>query len=296
VGFSKSIISAIRGIDYSQHQASISLCSIKNGQTDDKNVSSKTDKEINLKREIHQRKSISLERTPQKSHKIEIRDSDKKRTQSVHSLNSVDSYTDKRPVNKRHIDKSPVKRPANRHPSLSSTTPSYESCDRPKISFAICSSALYSCTNSDLKTLKGLIKEYPDLVDYAYPFCYKLTCLHIAAKAGDTIVASYLVDQGADLNAKDDNWNTPLHLAAKANKYEMCLYLKKKGADTTLIDSSGLTFADYLSIEGKQMLFQGQMIFTDESENHRSRYGSQNTLNRSSFRAPLSRMRDFLKL
>ena len=43
----------------------------------------------------------------------------------------------------------------------------------------------------------------PSLANYAYPHCFRLSCLHVAAKAGDKAIVRLLVEKGADLNAKD---------------------------------------------------------------------------------------------
>lgn len=72
------------------------------------------------------------------------------------------------------------------------------------IPFSICAEALYVCSMGDVVALKTLLKKHPGLINYAYPHCYRLTPLHIAAKIGNPALVRYLVDQGANLNAKDD--------------------------------------------------------------------------------------------
>lgn len=56
----------------------------------------------------------------------------------------------------------------------------------------------------DVIAFKTLLKNYPELINYAYPNCYRLTPLHIAAKVGNSPLVRYLVDKGANLNARDD--------------------------------------------------------------------------------------------
>lgn len=45
----------------------------------------------------------------------------------------------------------------------------------------------------------------------------------MAAKSGNTALVRWLVNKGANLNAKDDNWCTPLHLAAQAKDSNMVI-------------------------------------------------------------------------
>ncbi|KAL3090880.1 hypothetical protein niasHS_007255 [Heterodera schachtii] len=130
--------------------------------------------------------------------------------------------------------------------SLSSTIP--------KISISICGKALYACASGRLDDLAALLKEHPELVNYQYPYCYRYSCLHIAAKAGDSAIVRFLVKNGAKLNAKD-NWSTPLHLAAQAGHLEMTRQLREMGADPALQDAHGKHYYDYLPADNRK-LFQ----------------------------------------
>uniref|UniRef100_A0A915D4C5 Uncharacterized protein n=1 Tax=Ditylenchus dipsaci TaxID=166011 RepID=A0A915D4C5_9BILA len=116
-----------------------------------------------------------------------------------------------------------------------------------EIPFSVCAEALYACAFGEIASLKQLIKQYPTLVNYAYPHCYRQTCLHIAAKSGDFSLVKYLVQQGADVNPKDDNWSTPAHLAAKTNNVEMIGLLRVLGADLNATDGYGNTYEHYLN-------------------------------------------------
>jgi hypothetical protein len=53
----------------------------------------------------------------------------------------------------------------------------------------------------DLKGQIWLLQ--PDLITYQYPYCYRQSCLHIAAKTGDLTAMHFLIKNGAHLDAKD---------------------------------------------------------------------------------------------
>jgi hypothetical protein len=55
----------------------------------------------------------------------------------------------------------------------------------------------------------------------------------------------YLVEElGADVNARDNEGNTPVHYAASRGDNEMILYLVSKGADVKAVNRSGQTTVD----------------------------------------------------
>jgi len=71
------------------------------------------------------------------------------------------------------------------------------------------------------------------------------TVLHAAAALGQKEVAELLIDKGADVDAKNQNCETPLHLAAMYCKTELAELLIEKGADVNAKDGAGCTPLDY---------------------------------------------------
>ena len=54
-------------------------------------------------------------------------------------------------------------------------------------------------------------------------------------------IVQYLIDQGADVNAKDDTGNTPLHRAAANGNNEAVKFLVSRGADVNAKSSNSGT-------------------------------------------------------
>jgi ankyrin repeat protein len=73
------------------------------------------------------------------------------------------------------------------------------------------------------------------------------TPLHFAALAGNKIIVELLLAHGADVNSKDNNGDTPLHTAAMGNK-DVVELLLAHGADVSAKDDVGDTPLDYAII------------------------------------------------
>ncbi|KAF7640220.1 hypothetical protein Mgra_00000048 [Meloidogyne graminicola] len=184
---------------------------------------------------------------------------------------------------------------------------------QPKIGLSICAKALFACSNGQLQELKNLLKEFPELINYKYPLCYRYSCLHIAAKAGDKNIVQYLIRNGADINSKDEMHCTPLHVAAKAGQIEMINLLIEIGTDKNIRDALGMPYSAYLTKNDKlhknePMKFSNTINHysscaskEDDSLSQGSNRSSQISLNSRhnytfhSFRKPIGRaVRDFL--
>lgn len=74
-----------------------------------------------------------------------------------------------------------------------------------------------------------------------------ISMLHIAARAGNEDIVAFLVEKGADLNARDSRQRTPLHVAASNGQTGAVALLLKAGADPNLRDRNGQTPAQSTS-------------------------------------------------
>lgn len=99
-------------------------------------------------------------------------------------------------------------------------------------------------TSGDLDAVQALFKESEGLVRINETNEIGRTALHVAAMAGHVEIAKYLFDQGAKINEKDNNNQTPLHLAAKHAPQEsgMVEFLcGQNGVDINPKDNQGKT-------------------------------------------------------
>lgn len=81
----------------------------------------------------------------------------------------------------------------------------------------------------DLVFTRELIKKYKIFVD-DNSLRYMITPLHLAAENGDIKIAKFLIENGADVNAKNREGFTPLIYACKSQQKEMVKFLIKNGA------------------------------------------------------------------
>lgn len=71
------------------------------------------------------------------------------------------------------------------------------------------------------------------------------TALHYAVFAGQKEVAEYLMDQGADINARSPNGSSVLMMAAYEGKDELAIRLMERGADPKIRNENGNTALDW---------------------------------------------------
>lgn len=81
------------------------------------------------------------------------------------------------------------------------------------------------------------------------------TPLHYAASSIDsTAVLALLLDQGADVDARAPNGNTPLMMAARYGAIASAEMLLARGADPRLTNAAGLSAADLARQDGREAL------------------------------------------
>lgn len=115
-------------------------------------------------------------------------------------------------------------------------------------SLAFCSEIHDAAMSGDLAKVKSLLKGNPVLVfskdnvlDRSRHRAFGRTPLWWAASKGHKDVAGWLLANGVDVNAKDNDGDTPLHGAAIVGRNDMAALLLANKAKVNANDSRGYT-------------------------------------------------------
>ncbi len=107
-----------------------------------------------------------------------------------------------------------------------------------------------ACRLGDFDTVKTLVPQLPDI--NAIISILGSTALHIASDCGRLDIVKYLVEQGANVNARDWFPKTPLHWACERSRLEIVEFLVANGADVNAVcDNNGRTPLHYACQRGK---------------------------------------------
>ena len=99
------------------------------------------------------------------------------------------------------------------------------------------SKLLIACKHGDINEVKTVLEADPDLLQ-ATGGSRQLTPLHQAALSGHLPVVTYLVDQGANITAKDGKGSVPALYALERKHLPVVQYLAHKKKEQDVISSS----------------------------------------------------------
>ncbi|MCY4755096.1 ankyrin repeat domain-containing protein [Pelomonas aquatica] len=80
------------------------------------------------------------------------------------------------------------------------------------------------------------------------------TPLHYACSGPDNGVAAWLIEQGAEINARSDNGTTPLMMAARYGNGDLVPMLLQAGAEPRAANEQELTAADFAQRGGRDRI------------------------------------------
>ena len=113
-----------------------------------------------------------------------------------------------------------------------------------------------AAASNDIAAMKSLIESSAASIKDVD--AYGRTPLHLACLNGAMDCAEYLIQKGADINARAGNGMTPLHLAVIGNRLEMTGYLMDHKADGNIRDKAGMSMQplQYACIQGNKEIVQ----------------------------------------
>ena len=123
--------------------------------------------------------------------------------------------------------------------------------------------------SGDLAKVKELLAKDPALLTAGNDL--GRTPLHLAAHRGHVKLAAWLIQQGADVNGRDSNYQlAPLHLAAWGGNLETVRLLLKNGADLQVREKDNENALYYAALSNnlqlaKFLVFKGLKIKDAES-------------------------------
>ncbi|NOR46379.1 MAG: hypothetical protein GQ534_12410 [Candidatus Delongbacteria bacterium] len=118
----------------------------------------------------------------------------------------------------------------------------------PIVSLASVTDLKEAIDQDDLIKVKIIIKADKALLEQKINEYF--TPLNYAAVNSKTEIAKFLIDFGADLNAKDKEGSSPLHNSAAKSNYDISKYLIDKGADVNFKDMNDVTPLHFACMSG----------------------------------------------
>ena len=118
----------------------------------------------------------------------------------------------------------------------------------PILSYATTNDLKEAIDKDDLVKVKILLKSNSDLLESKIDEYF--TPLNYAAANSKTEIAKFLIDFGADLNAKDKEGSSPLQNSAAKGNYDISKYLIDKGADVNFKDMNDVTPLHFACMSG----------------------------------------------
>ena len=103
---------------------------------------------------------------------------------------------------------------------------------------------IYAVFLANVGRVNAMLRDNPKLVQECY--ARGDTALHHATRNGDLEIVEQLVGAGADVNGTTDNGHFPLYCAAGHGHVETTRYLVEKGADLQARLSDGKTVTEWL--------------------------------------------------
>lgn len=123
----------------------------------------------------------------------------------------------------------------------------------------------HAARTGDLRAMKRYIAEGADV--NAPDESLNISPLAWSASHGQTEATRLLIENGADVNLKDDDGSTPLHGAAVFGRAAVARLLVENGANLQVRNNDGATPADALHLDWRTTTFIGDLMGVEVEEN-----------------------------
>ncbi|XP_041378594.1 E3 ubiquitin-protein ligase MIB2-like [Gigantopelta aegis] len=108
--------------------------------------------------------------------------------------------------------------------------------------------------DGDVTKVRDIIAQNPQVVNERFNELCNSTCLHIAAHKGKLTIVKLLIEKKSDINATDDDGDTPLIVATGKQQTEVAEYLVRTGAQLDLKNNKGRTAIHNAAYTGQTTL------------------------------------------
>ena len=107
-----------------------------------------------------------------------------------------------------------------------------------------------ACCEGDLQIVKEYLER--EIVDIEAKDNNGNTPLNYASRNGKFDAVKFLVEEGADIEAKSNDGDTPLIWASRHGEFDIVKFLVEKGADIEAKGNDGNTFIKFLNEDQKK--------------------------------------------
>ena len=109
---------------------------------------------------------------------------------------------------------------------------------------------------AEVNRIRAMIKDSPDLINARDSSSENDTRLHTAARLGQATVVQFLLENGAEVDARNKSGRTPLHEASVMGRRAVVQLLLDRKADPNATDRNGYTPAHLAAAEGYKAVLE----------------------------------------
>jgi len=126
---------------------------------------------------------------------------------------------------------------------------------------------------AEVNRIRAMIKDSPDLINARDPSPDNDTRLHTAARQGQATVVQFLLENGAEVDARNKSVRTPLHEASVTGRRAVVQLLLDRKADPNAADQNGNTPGHLAAGEGYKAVLEA-LLSAGAEPNAKSTDGS----------------------